>query len=79
MSIDRQNTLPKEYGIGFVDLGVVPGNQSDSFSKDELQQWRADLFKRLKHHLRRVCKQTHNDPTVEIDHRRRVEIMSSVR
>ena len=66
MSIDEQNKLPNEYCIGFVDLGIVPGNQSDSFSKEELKQWRVDLFKRLRQHLLRVCKQTHNDPKVDI-------------
>ena len=67
LSIEDQNCLPKEYGIGFCDLGVVPGNQADSFSKEELTAWRADLFKRLKKHLQRVCKEIHNDSTVEIN------------
>ena len=66
MSIDEQNKLPNEYGIGFVDLGIVPGNQSDSFSKEELKQWRSNLFKRLRQHLLRVCKQTHDDPNVGV-------------
>lgn len=66
LSIEDQNCLPKEYGIGFCDLGVVPGNQADSFSKKELAAWRADLFKRLHNHLQRVCKETHDDSTVKI-------------
>lgn len=66
LTIDDQNTLPKDYGIGFCDLGVVPGNQADSFSKDELEKWRVDLFDRLKRHLHRVCKQSHDDPSVRV-------------
>ena len=66
LSINDQNTLPQDYRIGFCDLGVVPGNQSDVFTKDELLEWRKDLFLRLRKHLQRVCKESHNDPTVMI-------------
>ena len=65
LSIDHQNTLPRDYRIGFCDLGVVPGNQSDAFTSEVLSEWRKDLFRRLRNHLKRVCKQTHNDPEVE--------------
>lgn len=64
MSLDEQNILPSRYGIGFTDLGTVPGNQSDKFTKQELAQWKIDLYDRLTRHLRRVCKQEHNDPQV---------------
>lgn len=53
-----------DYGIGFCDVGVVPGNQSDSFSKEELQQWRIDFIQRLRNHLKRVCREEHDDPKV---------------
>ncbi|OAO16932.1 hypothetical protein AV274_1376 [Blastocystis sp. ATCC 50177/Nand II] len=62
LSINDQNSLPKEYGIGFCDVGIVPGNQSDSFSKEELQKWRIDFIRRLRNHLKRVCREEHNDP-----------------
>ncbi|KAK8794252.1 hypothetical protein WA171_003376, partial [Blastocystis sp. BT1] len=66
LSINDQNTLPQDYRIGFCDLGVVPGNQSDVFTKDELLEWRKDLFLRLRKHLQRVCKESHNDPTCSL-------------
>ena len=39
MTIDEQNQLPSRYGIGFTDLGTVPGNQSDKFTKQE-KSWK---------------------------------------
>lgn len=66
MTIDEQNQLPSRYGIGFTDLGTVPGNQSDKFTKQELAQWKLDLYDRLTRHLRRVCKQEHDDPKVAL-------------
>ena len=64
LSINDQNSLPAEYGIGFCDVGTVPGNQSDSFSKSELEAWRIDFYRRLRNHLKRVCKQEHDEPDV---------------
>lgn len=66
LSINEQNTLPHDYGIGFCDLGVIPGNRSDVFSKEELSEWRSDLFNRLRKHLQRVCKESHDDPKVRV-------------
>ena len=43
---------------------AVPGNQSDSFSKSELEAWRIDFYRRLRNHLKRVCKQEHDEPDV---------------
>lgn len=64
LPIDAQNQLPSKYGIGFTDLGTVPGNQADAFSKADLASWKMDLFDRLHRHLCRVCREEHDEPNV---------------
>lgn len=54
MSTPPDWELPSLAGIGFCDLGRVPGNDSSVFGRDVLREWREDLFERLAGHAQRA-------------------------
>jgi hypothetical protein len=62
-SIEIQNRLPSEYGIGFVDIASVPGSDAAAFSDAFMRSWVPNFFARIRGHIERVRQQT--DPNYE--------------
>lgn len=54
--LQDQNHMPHRIGIGFTDVGLVPGNDAASFGKRKMLEWAQDLFRRLADHRDRVGK-----------------------
>eukprot|EP00898_Chlorokybus_atmophyticus_P007568 jgi/Chlat1/7812/Chrsp66S07335 len=52
--LDWQNRMPAQLGIGFTDIGTVPGNDASKYSREVMVQWRQDFFKRLLAHVQRA-------------------------
>ncbi len=50
VSTPCDDIMPDEYGMGFTDLGCVPGNNANSYRRDTMIRWRSDLWERLKSH-----------------------------
>lgn len=53
-AIEHQNRLALEHGVGLSDLGVEPGNDAASYSNAVLLSWRADMYRAMAGHVRRV-------------------------
>eukprot|EP00899_Mesostigma_viride_P029161 jgi/Mesvir1/942/Mv17496-RA.3 len=41
------NRLPAQHGVGFTDVGTVPGSDAQTFGHKVMLQWREDLYSRL--------------------------------
>ena len=53
--MSAQNTLPSTCGIGFADVGVVPGNNAADFTRPDMLRWRQGFYARCRGHLRQCC------------------------
>jgi len=50
-----QNVMPAATGVGFTDLGVLPGNDAGAIPAATLAQWRRELYASLAGHARRAA------------------------
>ena len=46
--------MPHDLGIGFTDVGVVPGNDAGAYDRETMRAWRDDFFQRLAAHVGRA-------------------------
>eukprot|EP00240_Pyramimonas_obovata_P004980 CAMPEP_0118939270 /NCGR_PEP_ID=MMETSP1169-20130426/28434_1 /TAXON_ID=36882 /ORGANISM="Pyramimonas obovata, Strain CCMP722" /LENGTH=407 /DNA_ID=CAMNT_0006883493 /DNA_START=18 /DNA_END=1241 /DNA_ORIENTATION=+ len=53
-TVDDNNRIPGELGVGFTDVGPEPGNDANKYPRKVMQAWRADLYTRLHAHMERV-------------------------
>eukprot|EP01138_Halocafeteria_seosinensis_P015929 gb/GECG01016256.1/.p1 GENE.gb/GECG01016256.1/~~gb/GECG01016256.1/.p1 ORF type:complete len:366 (+),score=31.96 gb/GECG01016256.1/:1-1098(+) len=58
--LESQDSWPAVFGVGLTDMGTSPGNDSASFRKNTLAEWREDLLQRLQAHADRVYANVNN-------------------
>jgi TDG/mug DNA glycosylase family protein len=49
------DAAPAAFGLGITDVGCAPGSDAGAFGRAAMRAWRAELYVRLRAHLRRAA------------------------
>ncbi|TYZ69195.1 hypothetical protein PybrP1_004166 [[Pythium] brassicae (nom. inval.)] len=63
--VSMQNSMPHLFGVGFTSIGLEPGNDAAKYTKETMARWKADFFRRLRAHVKRVCENQHGPAGVK--------------